>query len=219
MPMWITRASARPSSAASWRLKGSGSASSRSPIGRVRNRSRRSDGRRCSSGSRAATWIPWSTVTRPTGGCAITTATRRMARVASAPIVAVIVYAQRCREAFRDVPIVLGGIESSLRRIAHYDYWSDKVRRSILADAKADILLYGNAERAVVEVAHRLARNGAKATATGASIADLDDIRGVALFKSKVLQGWTELRADDLDAADEGARIGADRAVIRLPGF
>src|SRR5882672_10030932 len=135
---------------------------------------------------------------------------------------AVIVYAQRCREAFRDVPIVLGGIESSLRRIAHYDYWSDKVRRSILADAKADILLYGNAERAVVEVAHRLARNGAKAAhpgTAGGTIADLDDIRGVALFKSKVPPGWTELRADDLDAADEGARIGADRAVIRLPGF
>ena len=68
-----------------------------------------------------------------------------------------IVYAQRCREAFKDVPIVLGGIEASLRRIAHYDYWSEKVRRSVLADAKADLLLYGNAERAVVEVAHRLA--------------------------------------------------------------
>jgi len=160
---------------------------------------------------------------------------------------AVIVYAQRCREAFRDVPIVLGGIESSLRRIAHYDYWSDKVRRSILADAKADILLYGNAERAVVEVAHRLAKNGAKAAAhpgtagvspapgrdaivaggtpavpgraTGALVTDLDDIRGVAVFKSKVPPGWTELRADDLDTADEGARIGADKAVIRLPGF
>ena len=71
---------------------------------------------------------------------------------------AVIVYAQRCREAFKDVPIVLGGIESSLRRIAHYDYWSDKVRRSIIFDAKADILLYGNAERAIVEVTHRMAR-------------------------------------------------------------
>src|SRR5271165_5660746 len=57
---------------------------------------------------------------------------------------AVIVYAQRCREAYRDVSIVLGGIESSLRRIAHYDYWSDKVRRSVLFDAKADLLLYGN---------------------------------------------------------------------------
>ena len=68
-----------------------------------------------------------------------------------------IVYAQRCREAFKDVPIVLGGIEASLRRIAHFDYWSEKVRRSILVDAKADLLLYGNAERAVVEVAHRIA--------------------------------------------------------------
>ena len=68
-----------------------------------------------------------------------------------------IVYTQRCREAYKDVPIILGGIEASLRRIAHYDYWSDKVRRSILADAKADLLLYGNAERAVVEVANRLA--------------------------------------------------------------
>jgi uncharacterized radical SAM protein YgiQ len=128
---------------------------------------------------------------------------------------AVIVYAQRCREAFRDVPIVLGGIESSLRRIAHYDYWSDKVRRSILADAKADVLLYGNAERAVVEVAHRLAKKGG----TGVAIASLDEIRGVALFKTKAPEGWTELHADDLDTADEGARIGTGNAVIRLPGF
>jgi uncharacterized radical SAM protein YgiQ len=123
----------------------------------------------------------------------------------------VIVYAQRCREAFRDVPIVLGGIESSLRRIAHYDYWSDKVRRSILADAKADILLYGNAERAVVEVAHRLAR--------GAAIAGLDDIRGVALLKSRVPEGWTEAHADDIDAADEGAGIKGGNTVIRMPAY
>jgi uncharacterized radical SAM protein YgiQ len=123
----------------------------------------------------------------------------------------VIVYAQRCREAFRDVPIVLGGIESSLRRIAHYDYWSDKVRRSILLDAKADILLYGNAERAVVEVAHRLAR--------GADIAGFDDIRGVALVKAKVPEDWTEAPADNLDAADEGAGIKDDRTVIRMPAF
>jgi uncharacterized radical SAM protein YgiQ len=71
---------------------------------------------------------------------------------------AAIVYSQRCREAFKDVPIVLGGIEGSLRRIAHYDYWSDKVRRSIVVDAKCDLLLYGNAERALIEIAHRLAR-------------------------------------------------------------
>jgi uncharacterized radical SAM protein YgiQ len=128
---------------------------------------------------------------------------------------AVIVYAQRCREAFRDVPIVLGGIESSLRRIAHYDYWSDKVRRSILADAKADILIYGNAERAVVEVAHRLAKKGAKAE----GFAGFDDIRGVALLRSVVPDGWTELHADDLDDADEGARMAGERTVIRLPAF
>jgi uncharacterized radical SAM protein YgiQ len=133
---------------------------------------------------------------------------------------AVIVYAQRCREAFRDVPIVLGGIESSLRRIAHYDYWSDKVRRSILADAKADILLYGNAERAVVEVAHRLAKKGAEMSAnSAAAFAGFHDIRGVALFRSAVPNDWTELRADDLENADEGARIGGDRTVIRLPAF
>ncbi len=120
-----------------------------------------------------------------------------------------VVYAQRCREAFKDVPIVLGGIEASLRRIAHYDYWSDKVRRSILADAKADILLYGNAERAIVEVARRMA--------DGAKPAELDDVRGVALFKSRVPDGWVEARADHVESADEGARIGAPNTVVRLP--
>jgi uncharacterized radical SAM protein YgiQ len=119
-----------------------------------------------------------------------------------------IVYAQRCREAFKDVPIVLGGIEASLRRIAHYDYWSDKVRRSILADAKADLLLYGNAERAVVEVAHRLA--------AGEAPRDLDSIRGVALFR-RVPDDTMELHADDLDSADEGASRQPGNVVIRLP--
>lgn len=121
-----------------------------------------------------------------------------------------IVYAQRCREAFKDVPIVLGGIEASLRRIAHYDYWSDKVRRSVLADAKADLLLYGNAERAVVEVASRLA--------AGEAPRELDDIRGVALFR-KVPADYTELHADDLDSADEGASRQRGPTVIRLPAL
>ncbi len=85
---------------------------------------------------------------------------------------AVIVYSQRCREAYSDVPIVIGSIEASLRRIAHFDYWSEKVRRSILLDAKADILLYGNAERAIVELSHRLAN--------GEVIADITDVRGTA---------------------------------------
>jgi uncharacterized radical SAM protein YgiQ len=119
-----------------------------------------------------------------------------------------IVYAQRCREAFKDVPIVLGGIEASLRRIAHYDYWSDKVRRSILADAKADILIYGNAERAVVEVAHRLADSEAPR--------DLTSIRGTALFR-RVPENFMELPAHDLDSADEGAARRPGDTVIRLP--
>jgi uncharacterized radical SAM protein YgiQ len=125
---------------------------------------------------------------------------------------AVIVYAQRCREAFPNVPIVLGGIESSLRRIAHYDYWSDKVRRSVLVDAKADILLYGNSERAVVDVAHRIAK--------GETASRIDDVRGIAVIKSSVPEGWTELAADDIESADEGARIVRGmQAVVRLPSF
>ena len=124
---------------------------------------------------------------------------------------AVVVYAQRVREAFRDVPIVLGGIEASLRRIAHYDYWSDKVRRSILVDAKADILIYGNAERALVEVMHRLAK--------GETTATMDDVRGVALMKSAVPEDWSVVHADDLDSADEGARKSGDNTVVRLPAF
>src|SRR5262244_678438 len=119
-----------------------------------------------------------------------------------------VVYAQRCREAFKDVPIILGGIEASLRRIAHYDYWSDKVRRSVLADAKADLLLYGNAERAVVEVAHRIA--------AGEAPRDLASIRGTALFR-RVPENFTELHAEDLDSADEGAARHRGDTVIRLP--
>ena len=86
---------------------------------------------------------------------------------------AVLVYSQRCKEAYKDVPLIIGGIEASLRRLAHYDYWSDKVRRSVLFDAKADILLYGNAERALIEVAHRLA--------DGESVKELTNIRGTAV--------------------------------------
>jgi len=127
---------------------------------------------------------------------------------------ATIVYAQRCREAYRDCAIVLGGIESSLRRIAHYDYWSDKVRRSILLDAKADVLLYGNAERAVVEVAHRFAKS------KGAVPEKLDDIRGAVLLKDAVPEGFIELKADDVDTeAEECPRIQDEKTVIRLPAF
>jgi len=105
---------------------------------------------------------------------------------------AVIVYAQRVREAFKDVPIVIGGIEASLRRIAHFDYWSEKVRRSILLDAKADLLVYGNAERQVCELAHRLA--------AGESIADITDLRGTAFARTALPAGWIEIDSTHLDA-------------------
>jgi len=102
-----------------------------------------------------------------------------------------IVYAQRCREAYAQVPIVLGGIEASLRRIAHYDYWQDKVRRSIVLDAKADLLLYGSAERALVEVTHRLAR--------GEAIETITDVRGTAFVRRDTPAGWFEIDSTDID--------------------
>ncbi len=114
---------------------------------------------------------------------------------------AALVYCQRAREAFKDVPIILGGIEGSLRRIAHYDYWSDKVRRSVVVDAKCDLLLYGNAERAIVEIAHRLA---AKET-----IATMTDIRGTAFIRrsgDETAQGWFEI---DSTSVDEPGRVEA----------
>ncbi len=104
----------------------------------------------------------------------------------------VLVYAQRCREAFRDVPIVIGGIEASLRRIAHYDYWSDKVRRSVLFDSKADLLVYGNGERAVVEIAHRLGR--------GESVDQIRDLRGTAFIRRALPEGFFEIDSTEVDA-------------------
>jgi uncharacterized radical SAM protein YgiQ len=77
-------------------------------------------------------------------------------RPGALPDRACIVYTNRCKELYKDVPVVLGGIEASLRRLAHYDYWSDKVRRSVLLDSKADLLVYGMGERAIVEIANAL---------------------------------------------------------------
>jgi uncharacterized radical SAM protein YgiQ len=142
---------------------------------------------------------------------------------------AVIVYSQRCREAYKDTPIVIGGIEASLRRIAQFDHWSEKVRRSILVDSKADLLIYGNAERALVEVAHRIAK--------GKSPRDMQDVRGVAYMLDAVPEGWTVLTPDlvdekaEADAADsepDDAAVAAaiaermredGRTVVRLPAF
>ncbi|MBX3156734.1 MAG: YgiQ family radical SAM protein [Deltaproteobacteria bacterium] len=155
-----------------------------------------------------------------------------------------LVYVQRCREAFPGVPVVIGGIEASLRRIAHYDYWSDKVRRSILVDAKADLLVYGNAERAIVEIAHRLG--------AGEDIEAIRELRGTAHVRP--LDGFAEVDSTSIDrpgkiepppdpyameerAASEGAacatgeapkaeliqlrprRVDRAKQVLRLPSF
>ncbi len=109
---------------------------------------------------------------------------------------AVIVYSQRCKEAFKEVPVIIGGIEASLRRIAHYDYWQEKVRRSIIFDAKAELLIYGNAERPLVEVAHRLA--------AGEPISNLQDIRGTAVIRKEPLPEW---RGVDSTAIDKVGKI------------
>jgi uncharacterized radical SAM protein YgiQ len=107
---------------------------------------------------------------------------------------AVVVYAQRCREAFSEANVIIGSIEASLRRIAHYDYWSDKVRRSVLPDSKADMLLFGNAERAIVALAHRLA--------AGEPIADIRDLRGTAFMVPRgwlPASDWSEIDSTDVD--------------------
>ncbi|MGD9597144.1 MAG: YgiQ family radical SAM protein [Steroidobacteraceae bacterium] len=143
----------------------------------------------------------------------------------------VIVYAQRVREAYRDVPIVVGGIEASLRRIAHFDYWSEKVRRSILLDAKADLLVFGNAERQLCELAHRLG--------AGEAIRSITDLRGTAFVRRAQPDDWTEIDSTTIDDEAAGSPIavgsargrverpraahlrGVDRAktVVRLPSF
>ncbi len=158
-----------------------------------------------------------------------------------------LVYSQRCKEAYKDVPVVLGGIEASLRRIAHFDYWQGSVRRSILLDASADILVYGNAERAIVELSHRIAR--------GERVEDIIDVRGTAFIRDDTPEGWWEIDSTRIDRPgrvdqivspyvntqeskacatqqeegpkDEGkvlrfvpdARRNRERTVIRLPSF
>ena len=104
---------------------------------------------------------------------------------------AVIVYSQKCKQAYKDVPLMIGGIEASLRRIAQYDYWSDEIRRSVLIDSGADILLYGNAERAIVEVSHELA--------SGKSMKELQYIRGTAVVRNATPAGWTEIDSTRID--------------------
>ena len=146
---------------------------------------------------------------------------------------ATLVYTQRCKEAWSEVPVVIGGIEASLRRIAHYDYWQDKVRRSILVDSKADLLLYGNAERAIVDVAHRLARRE--------PIQQITDVRGTAFMRRTDEAGtlafadWFQIDSTEVDrpgridehinpyltteevAAAKGASCAKDEAAPQVP--
>lgn len=126
---------------------------------------------------------------------------------------ATIVYAQRCREAFPEVPIILGGIEASLRRTAHFDYWSEKIRRSILLDAKADLLVFGNGERQVVEIAHRLAGRE--------KAANLTDIRGTAFARpaGHLLEGFTELDARAPNQSLMATGLAQATTVVRIPSF
>ncbi len=93
-------------------------------------------------------------------------------RIGLRPDRATLPYCHRAREAYKDVPVIAGGVEASLRRVAHYDYWSDKVRRSILLDSKADLVAYGMGENSILEITHRLAQ--------GQTAKDLRDMRGVA---------------------------------------
>jgi uncharacterized radical SAM protein YgiQ len=127
----------------------------------------------------------------------------------------VIVYSQRVREAFKHVPIVVGGIEASLRRIAHFDYWSEQVRRSVLVDAKADMLVYGNAERQIIGIAQRLD--------AGEPVSSITDLRGTAFLRRAVPEGWVEIDSSELDTpgrveappnpyADEAERLASAAA-------
>lgn len=123
-------------------------------------------------------------------------------RTGCRPDRATMAYAQRCREAYKDVPVVLGGIEASLRRIAHYDYWSDKVRRSILLDSKADLLVFGMGERPILEIARRLAE--------GESVETLRDVRGTAFVMNE---------ADSAVALEDTSTRVRDGKPLLLPSY
>ena len=138
---------------------------------------------------------------------------------------AVMIYAQRCREAEsaargegRPAAVVIGGIEASLRRIAHYDYWSDQVRRSVLVDSKADILVYGNAERSILEIAERLAK--------GESGKDIRDVRGTAVAIRELPAGFVEIDSSDVDQPPglvslrrKALATPREHTAVRLPAF
>src|SRR6478752_3917680 len=123
-------------------------------------------------------------------------------RIGLRPDRATLVYCQRAREAFPGVPVIAGGVEASLRRLAHYDYWSDTVKRSIVLDSKADLVVYGMGEQNIVTVAKRLA--------AGQSVRDLRDLRGVTYALGA--------RESEESAKPRDGRPGAFETVL-LPSF
>ena len=120
---------------------------------------------------------------------------------------ATIIYTSRLREAYKDVPVVIGGIEASLRRFAHYDFWEDKVRRSILFDAKADLLVYGMGERPLLELAERLR--------TGEAFGKIRDIRGTAYSAPSILP---HLPSGEAGPGEAGITQGL-RSCVAIPSF
>lgn len=126
-------------------------------------------------------------------------------RAGNRPDRAVIVYSGKAREAYKDVPIIIGGIEASLRRFAHYDYWDDKVRRSVLLDAKADLLIYGMGERAVVEIADTLD--------SGIEAKDISWIKGTVYrsINSQHKDGLTEQQFEE--------ELFGDKDTVLLPSY
>lgn len=120
---------------------------------------------------------------------------------------AVIVYANRAREAYKGVPIIIGGIEASLRRLGHYDYWSDSVRRSILLDSKADLLIYGMGERAIVEVADALD--------SGIDIKDITWIRGTCCKAKEAPVDDEWIKLPDFEQIKEDKKAYAESFAIQ----
>jgi uncharacterized radical SAM protein YgiQ len=179
MPTSITRVSAWPSSAACWRRRAIGLAS-------LRNRTGLFFG--VTAGNMDSMVNRYTSDKRIRSDDAYTPGGEGGRR----PDRSVIVYAQRVREAYKDSPLIIGGIEASLRRIAHFDYWSEKVRRSLLLDAKADLLVYGNAERQIVEIARRLD--------AGETIDQLRDLRGTSFVRGRHASDYIEIDSRHLDA-------------------
>ncbi|HEV3437879.1 MAG TPA: YgiQ family radical SAM protein, partial [Gemmata sp.] len=135
-------------------------------------------------------------------------------RIGLRPDRATLVYCQRAREAFPGVPVIAGGVEASLRRLAHYDYWSDSVKRSIVLDSKSDLLVYGMGEKNIVEIAQRLA--------AGQTLRDLRDLRGIAFAlgakESEELRTRMNAEPERRTAGDRQSEIEAS-VPIELPSY